>query len=73
VIESECADAEQAFSMYSVQGVNMKKVKPFIVEMGINAFKVPFQIDTVCCVTLMNRSQFYMKWKNVPKPRDTPH
>lgn len=42
--------------------------------MGIHGFKVPFELDTGCSVTLMNSSQFYMKWKNVevPKLRDTP-
>lgn len=72
--ESECIDTEQAFSMYSIQGVSMKKVKPFIVEMGINGPKVPFEIDKGCSVTLMNMSQFNEKWKEVEVPtlRDTP-
>lgn len=62
--ESGC-QTQSKRSQCTVSGgeYSMKKLKPFIVEMGINGFKVLFEIDTWCSITLMNRSQLNEKWK----------
>lgn len=66
--DDETADAEQAFSMYSIKDRH-SKVKPITVDMEVHGENVKFEVDTGCSITLMNESEFNAKWKNGKKPK----
>lgn len=48
--------------------MHLRKVEPYTVDMKLNRKDVKFEIDTGCCLTVMNEETFKETWKQTELP-----
>ncbi|KAI7797170.1 hypothetical protein IRJ41_014565, partial [Triplophysa rosa] len=66
---TESEESDETFTLACVKTDELKKVKPFTVELHVDGKLVKFEIDTGSSVSLMTEEKFKVIWKDTVSPK----